>query len=531
MKRPSHRGGLFARDGAIETTMRECALDLVRHQIHYDRVDALSLSPPAWRRDYQPVKRTNLSQSLTLGSIAKSVGGRLSAAASKDTKVKDFHVRAWSCGRGSVFLPIFRAGPEMTSRAMSRGAVGVMVDTFLPDDVPHIWVPDLQKAAAKFAAENRQNFLGKVVGITGSAGKSSTKTMLAQVLESQAKTYATRNNQNLLPYVTASFCSLDPSVRYAILELALQTPDMVAKSSSIAKPHVGIITSIGMNHAQFHENPREGILLSKTEMFWSMEANSTAILPSHDDTFDRLSARARESGRVSDIITCGYQSADDVRLIDIVESGVHSNVTISAFGKEYRYQLAIPGLHMVMNSLLVAAALKVIGEPIQLVEGLKDYSPPRSSIRRFSATFSDKQIEVIDDAIISSPHQVRAILHIVALRGAAKRRVFVFGDMHALGDEAKALHEELAPEIEAAGFDFFLGVGPNAAHLARKLSIPNVVYESVFEATKQVAGHLEDQDLVVFKASGPSNFKHMLKSLNKQAKFKRAPISWMIEKQ
>ena len=141
----------------------------------------------------------------------------------------------------------------------------------------------------------------------------------------------------------------------------------------------------------------------------------------------------------------------------------------------------------------------------------------------------DRRVEIIDDAIISSPHQVHAMLHIIKQRPNAKRRVFVFGDMDALGPASVEEHEKLAPMIEAAGFDYVVAIGSESAHLADKLQIPYTKYENVFKAAPTLSSHFQDNDLIVFKASGPSNFKHLLKTLQKEAKIIPAPRDWTIE--
>lgn len=467
----------------------------------------------------------------TLESVAREVGGRLSVGASPQTAITSFHLRPVSCGPGSIFLPIYKAPVGMYRRALARGAAAVLTDSLLPDEVPHIWVPDLQDTALRLATARRADFTGRIVGITGSAGKSTTKTMLAHVLQATNSVFATQSNQNLTPYVKASLCSLRPELDIAVFEMALLDPQMVEHSAALARPHIGIITSIGMNHAEFHDDPVTGILNSKTMLFWGLEPGSTAILPTVDPSFARLKARAEASGRVSRLLTCGYETEDDVHATALAEHATYSDVEASVFGEIIRYRVPVPGIHMVSNSLLVAAALKVLDQPVDTMDLLETYTAPRSGIRRFEVTFPDKRIELVDDAIISSPHQVKALLGNIARRSTAKRRVLVFGDMTALGPDSIELHKELAPEIEEAGIDLFIAVGPHSAHLAEKLSIPVVTYPDADAAAAEVDTHFTDGDLVILKASGPTNFKRILKSIYRRSKRKRAAIDWTIEAQ
>ncbi|MDG1279854.1 MAG: UDP-N-acetylmuramoyl-tripeptide--D-alanyl-D-alanine ligase [Pseudorhodobacter sp.] len=467
----------------------------------------------------------------TLGSIAAALGGQLVGNAQSTTTIKHFRVAAWGAGPDSLFIPIYKATAGMTDKAIASGARAVVATEPQSNDIPTIVVDDVYSRVYKLAEQRRREFKGALVGITGSAGKSTTKTMLGHTLEADKNILVSQNNQNLTPFIVAALCGLEADVDYAILELAVLTPDMVGSSSIVARPHVAAITSIGMNHAglQTDEDPQQGIIRSKCAIFSGLEAGGTAILPTVDKYHPQLLDLARASKRVGRFINCGHGIKDDVRLLDLVEQPTFSDVTISVDSKQYRYRVPMAGIHMVNNSLLVAGALLALGEQLDRLETLRTYFPPSSSTRRFMLELPDRKAELIEDAIISSPHQVRAVLQTLAQRQKAKRRLFIFGDMTMLGAESEKQHRDLAREIETAGVDELVAIGEMSGHLADELSIPVTKYKNIFAAEPEVLKHIQDRDLVILKASGQMNFKRILKAMKKQGKLVPAETEWMIE--
>ena len=145
------------------------------------------------------------------------------------------------------------------------------------------------------------------------------------------------------------------------------------------------------------------------------------------------------------------------------------------------------------------------------MKSLDNYETPQTSIVRSKVEFQGKTIELFDDGIKSSPQQIHALLNIFKKRKLAKRKVLVFGDIADLGENEAQIHEALAPEIDATGFDLVITCCPLSAKLASKLKTPTIVYKSAGAASQHILSHFEDGDLVAIKASGPTKMKFVLK--------------------
>lgn len=467
-----------------------------------------------------------------LRTLAEEINGQLSPGANPETVVKRFNVMAWNCQNGDIFLPIHRASAEMGITALNKGASAMITDGFQPSqDMPWIKVPDLQTATRAIAGRVRDEFAGKLIGITGSAGKSTTKSMLNYVLKNCGETHTSISNQNLVGFTVATLAGMPDNTEYAIFEIAMETPDTVKESAEISRPHIGVITSIGLNHGVHHERPEEGIVQSKTEMFFQMEPSGIAVLPTCDKYYDKMCVRAKKSGRVSRIIACGQNLEDDIRLVNVTENATHSIVTVEVESRLVEYVVPMMGQHMVDDSLLVAGCLLALDLPIENMDALRDYVTPKSRLERFRVAYPDKVIELIDDSVNAAPDQVRALLNALNARGKSKRRLLVLGDMLELGDRAEELHVMLSSEIDASNLDLLVTIGPLSKKLANSVNIPGASFANSFEALKEINALVQDGDLVAMKGSAGMHMKRIFKEIKRVAKMSAAPLDWSIDQE
>lgn len=465
-----------------------------------------------------------------LGELAEFLDGELSQSANPEEKINHFFPGLWGLQKGDVFLPIYTAPARKGRTALEQGASAVITDddSLAPDCIT-IRVDNIFEAAKILASHARDKFSGKIIGITGSAGKSTTKLLLVSLLNKNAKINFTTDNQNLVGFNLASMASLPENLDYAIFEMALLEPTTVKTMSENCRPNVGVITSIGMNHAEEHENPEEGIPIAKSELFFGLEFGGTAILPSSDKYYDKLLERAKQSNKVAKIISCGRQEKDDVKLVNVKLHPTHSDVEICVENELYTYSLPQPGRHVVDNSLLVVGTLIALGEPLTLLDEFSKFVSPPGRTVRMRADFPEKIIEIIDDAVNASPHQVEALLEIISLRNSVKRRVFVFGDMASLGPNSSEMHARLGPAIENAGVDLLITVGPISRVLTKNVSISSINYHSARAAKKDIQRHFKHGDLVAFKGSNSTKLKMILGEIERAAHLRRADLDWMIE--
>lgn len=425
---------------------------------------------------------------------------------------------------------------NFSKRAIENGAVCILTSNQnLKGDFPILHVPRAGGALLKLAKFARERFEGKVLGITGSVGKTTTKDMLALCLGFSGSTHSTTANLNATPANRATVASIPRKAHYSVIELSLMGPDVVRRKSLLAKPHVSIITGIGYSHAAHHgDDGRDAILVGKTEIFKGMKKGGIAVLPSGDKKFDAMIGIAQNSPGVARIISCGQRDEDTVRLVRYDLHPTYSEVVINVEGKEYCYIISQPGRHFVMNSLLVAGGLLAVGADLHVLGGLSAYAPTERRVERFRVTLAgDRTIELIDDAYNAAPDSVRALLDILKLRNSTKRKVLVLGNMLELGPDEMQHHAELVPDIEAAGIDLLVTVGDLACQVGENVKGMDVLaFETSAQAAKKIPDLLHHLDLVSVKGSNSMELIRVVNALKGlKTKPERQNMNWSIEQE
>lgn len=472
----------------------------------------------------------------TIGKIADLVGGTLSPAADRDVEVQNFQIRAYSCNRHSCFIAadfptLLPGGNQMVGSALGKkGARLAIVESTdrLSDDQSWVLVPNVNDAARTLAQSGRDQFCGKLIGITGSSGKSSVKVMLNHVLKQAGITWVTKSNQNLTPHIMASLPGIAPTTQFAVLEVGLYFGDTVRNSVALARPHIGIITSIGLNHALNFEDPEAEIFESKTDLLRGLENGGTAILPEYSERFDELLDAARQSPCVDQVIVCGESDTADVQLLDVARRGELQIVTCRAGSETFTFDVPYPGRHMVENATLVAGAVVALGQPVALMEHLSTAPKPHSATRRYRLDYPEASIEVVNDTFNSGVLAVNALVHNASER-RAKRKFLLIGDIGQLEEGEFSIHQSLAPAIDAAGFTHVFTVGRGMQRMAENLSTPASSFMNRFKAAKAMGQMLENGDLVFLKASASMKFDDVFAHMTKRAKSAEVSPTWVIE--
>ncbi len=359
-------------------------------------------------------------------------------------------------------------GHDYLAAAGALGAAAAVVERDLVDTnpepslIPLIEVSDTRGALASLGRAARLRATARVIGITGSVGKTGTKVMCARALSALGRVHfdrASLNNHIGLPLTLAR---LDPAYDFAVLELGMNHAGEIASLSRMARPDIAVITTVAPAHLAFFDD-LQAIAAAKAEIFTGMSADGAAIVNGDIACFRQLADAARAVG-LSRILSFGERASNDVRLLECRPDAAGSNVRAVVSGVEVTYRLGVPGRHWAFNSLAVLAVADALGVDAatvaQTFEAL-DALPGRG--RRFSITLDGGAIEVIDDAYNANPASMAAALDLLAL--APGRRVAVLGDMLELGDAGAALHAALADHAERAGVDRVFTAGPLMAAL------------------------------------------------------------------
>lgn len=313
----------------------------------------------------------------------------------------------------------------------------------------------------------------RVVGVTGSVGKTGTKEMLALALSVLGPTHATQGNLNNHWGVPLTLARMPADTAFAVIEMGMNHAGEIARLTRLARPHVAVITAIASAHLEFFAS-EEGIADAKAEILEGVEPDGVAVLPRDSRHFRRLARAARAVG-VGRVIGFGAHAEADARLLDLARDPGQQRVFMICDGAPLSYALGLDGRHWALNSLAVVAAARALvpdGTDVPpALAALGRLTPPKGRGERREIVMPGGRLRLIDESYNASPVAVTAALETLALTrpGPGGRRVAVLGDMLELGDDGPALHAGLAASVLEHGIDLVHTAGPLMAHLHQAL--------------------------------------------------------------
>ncbi|BAI72716.1 UDP-N-acetylmuramoyl-tripeptide--D-alanyl-D-alanine ligase [Azospirillum sp. B510] len=399
-------------------------------------------------------------------------------------------------------------GHAFVGAALAAGAVAALVDhppDGLPADAPLLIAPvDPLEAMAAMGVVARANCGARIIGVTGSVGKTGTKETLRHVLSAQGATYATEGSLNNHWGVPLSLARLPADSAYGVFELGMNHAGEIGPLSRQVKPHVAIITTVEAAHLEFFSGV-EAIADAKAEIFEGLDPNGVAVLNRDNGQYARLAAAARRHG-LSHVWGFGTDEKADARLLDCSLHATCSAVTAVIRGERLQYCLSQPGRHWVMNSLSVLLAVKALGGDVATAARALSSLPSvkgRGTRRRIQ--LPQGAFTLIDESYNASPAAMAATLEVLGKidPGAGGRRVAVLGDMRELGDRADALHIALAEPLRAAQVDTVHACGPHMRALFDRLpeAMRGVWTETSVELAPIVAAGVKGGDVIMVKGS------------------------------
>ncbi len=408
----------------------------------------------------------------TLAEVASAVRGEL-AAGSADARVLSAAIDSRAVDAGALFfaLPGERVdGHEFVAQAVTAGASGAVVSTTRPrdsfGDLPEafglIMVDDPARALARLAGWHRRLMKASVVGVTGSAGKTTTKDMIAAVLAESFSVLATEGNMNNEIGLPLTLLRLQPGHDVAVLEMAMRAPGEIAALAETARPDVGVVTNVGYAHIGLLGS-QSAIADAKAELVRALPAHGFAVLNGEDPR-----VRAIERFAPGRSLFYGLSPECSVRAVDVALSEDDTSFAVALDGQavpDVRFTVPVPGRHNVLNGLAALAVGWRLGiEPEAMARGLASFRP---SAMRMHFVKASGGFTLIDDTYNANPASVRCAID-AALQHAGQRRVIaILGDMLELGDSAAAGHAELGEYAASAGVSGLVTVGSLAALAAQ----------------------------------------------------------------
>ena len=439
--------------------------------------------------------------SLPLSQIAQLAGGSISSG-DQTVVVNKVSTDSRTLKSSELFVALRGEnfdGHNFVESAAQIGAAGAIVESTWNGEIPKnfalIRAKDTLQAYQDLAANYRKSLMLKVVAITGSNGKTSTKDFTAAVLAHRfrvTKTEGNFNNHVGLPRTILEATSAD---EIGVWEIGMNHPGEIATLAKVAAPDVAIITNIGVAHIEFMGS-REKIAEEKAALAEAVGADGAIILNADDLFTKTIASRAR--GKV---ILAGTNSGS-IQAAEITQSGTGADFTILEGAHRCRAQLSVPGLHMVQNALLAVAAGRAFGLSLEECAAELVAAPltrARSQIKDIGG------VQFLDDSYNANPDSMKAALRTLVELDADGKRIAVLGEMRELGDQSERGHREVGETAAVLKIDQLIAIGDIAAAIADAAGQAGLRKTTIVKSTSEAAEVLGEiaapGDLVLIKGS------------------------------
>jgi len=410
----------------------------------------------------------------TAADAVRATGGR----SSREWSATGVSIDSRTLAPGDLFIALIGPhvdGHDFVAAALKAGAAAAMIarrPQALDADAALLLVGDTMQALERLGAAGRARARARVIAVTGSVGKTGTKEALRLALATQGETFASAGSLNNQWGVPLSLTRLPPTASFGVFELGMNHAGELHALTLQVRPMVAIITTIEPAHLEFFPS-LDAIADAKAEVFDGMDSDGIAILNRDNAQFDRLAGKARARG-LSRIIGFGRHAEAQSRLLTCTMDDAGSTVGAEVMGERIDYRLGLPGMHWVINSLAVLAAIKAAGADARAgAAALANLSALKGRGQQHDIAFKGGKIRLIDESYNASPAAMRAAIAVLAAAtpGPGGRRIAVLGDMRELGPQAPLLHAGIAPDLMALGIDLVFTAGPLMAVLADMLPV------------------------------------------------------------
>jgi len=392
-------------------------------------------------------------------------------------------------------------GHRFVEGAFKAGAAGAIVSQ--PVDGPHVLVEDTAKALEALGIAARERCKGRIVGVTGSVGKTSTKEALYAALDRNApgRVHRSVKSYNNHTGVPLSLARMPRESEYAVLEMGMNNAGEIATLTRFVRPHLALITAIAPAHIE-NLGSEEAIADAKAEIFEGLEPEGVAIIPNGTPHRDRLLRAARR--HAGSILTFGTGDADVHALHAVRSSDGGSLITAALLESELTFTISQRGEHWVSNSLAVLAATETLGLDVALAGlALADLGGLKGRGERHTLRIEGGEVLLIDESYNANPASMAATLKSLGTEQGINRRIAVLGPMRELGEHGESLHAGLAPSVLDAKVDELVLVGDDMRPLETALGgqIHVSRADDADEAARLLREMLRPGDAVLVKAS------------------------------
>ena len=467
----------------------------------------------------------------TAEEAARATGGTVTGGTG-DWRAMGVSIDTRTIEPGDLFVALkdVRDGHDFVASALEKGAAAAMVShrpEGVAPDAPLLLVDDVLKALADLGRAARARTKAQVIAVTGSAGKTSTKEMLRDVLVVQGRVHAAEASYNNHWGVPLTLARMPANTEFAVIEIGMNAPGEIAPLARLARPHVALVTTVAAAHLAAFDD-LSGIAREKASIFEGLESGGTAIFNGDVKTTGIL--RETAAHHAGKLIAFGASVGADYRLVSVDLAPGATVVQAEKSTGPVLFKIGAPGRHFAMNALAVLAAVDAVGADAAVAAcDLGRWSPPAGRGVRETLALDPVEdhmtVEMIDDAFNANPASLAAALEVLDAtrpvdgigRVSRGRRIAVLGDMLELGPEAARMHRDIARHPAMRNIDVVHCVGPLMAELWDALPEPlrGAKVEKAEDLAARAHTLVDAGDVILVKGSKGSRVSLVVDALRK----------------
>ncbi|TNJ42652.1 UDP-N-acetylmuramoyl-tripeptide--D-alanyl-D-alanine ligase [Phaeobacter sp. B1627] len=437
----------------------------------------------------------------TAKDAAAATGGR----AVGDWAVDGISIDTRSLEPGDLFVALTAArdGHDFVAQALEKGAGAALVSRVpagLPATAPLLIVDDVQRGLEALGRAGRARTAARVVAVTGSVGKTSTKEMLSAMLAPQGRTHAAVASYNNHWGVPLTLARMPADTEFAVIEIGMNHPGEIAPLARQARPHVAMVTTVAAVHLEAFDDVA-GIAREKAAILDGLEPGGTAVLNADLDVSAILGDAAATTGCA---LRWFGRSAETYKLrsVDLTETATRAGFEFE--GQSVTAEIRSLGAHFAMNAIGALAAVTALGGDLDLaLAGLAEWAPVQGRGARFTVDLPGGPVTVLDDAYNANPTSVAAALEVLAATPSDGRRIAFLGDMGELGPDTADLHRALSelPALEKIDRVHCIGPLMQSLHAALPEDKRGPSVETSQQIADEIHTHIRGGDVVLAKGS------------------------------
>lgn len=451
-------------------------------------------------------------KNMTLENVSKAIGGSLhNFTSAVNREIKGVVIDSRKVNTDYLFIATKGErvdGHDFINSVMEKGAIAVVCDRKpSAEGIPYILVEDCFKALKDMAEFYRMQYTIPVIGITGSVGKTSTKEVVAAVLEQRFKVLKTEGNYNNEVGLPLTVLQITKEHEAAVLEMGISEFGEMHRLSKVAKPDICVLTNIGMCHLE-NLKTRDGILQAKSEIFDFISETGDVCCNGDDD---KLITIGKIKGKQP--VYFGLNPKHDIFADDIENNGLFgTSCTIHSKQGSFRVDIPLPGEHMIYNALAATAVGLFLKLSLQEIKkGIASVQPVggRSNI------IKTEKYTLIDDCYNANPTSMKAALDL--LKTANTRKVAILGDMFELGIHENEMHEEIGEYVAKENIEVIICVGKLSLSMYKIAKVNSINQVYYFETRDELLININDllqlNDTILIKASHGMDFMKIVNAL------------------